>query len=83
MCSAEKNRLHKVQVDTDIHINVVVGDIHVASARASIKAFGRIKPCLLGIDIQSAAMLTAEIGADMSILAVLSYAAHRISNTPI
>ena len=38
MCSAEKNRLHKVLVDAGIRINVVVGDIHGASARAMIKA---------------------------------------------
>ena len=38
MCSAEKNRLHKVLVDAGIRINVVVGDIHGQSARAMIKA---------------------------------------------
>jgi len=38
MCSAEKNRLHKVLVDAGIRINVVVGDIHGASARAMVKA---------------------------------------------
>jgi transposase len=38
MCSAEKNRLHKVLVDAGIRINVVVSDIHGASARAMIKA---------------------------------------------
>lgn len=38
MCSAEKNRLHKVLVDAGIRINVVVADIHSASARAMIKA---------------------------------------------
>ena len=38
MCSAEKNRLHKVLVDAGIRINVVVSDIHGASARAMVKA---------------------------------------------
>ena len=38
MCSAEKNRLHKVLVDAGIRINVLVGDIHGASARAMVKA---------------------------------------------
>lgn len=38
MCSAEKNRLHKVLVDCGIRINVVVSDIHGASARAMVKA---------------------------------------------
>jgi len=34
MCSAEKNRLHKVLVGAGIRINVLVSDIHGASARA-------------------------------------------------
>lgn len=38
MCSAEKNRLHKVLVDAGIRINVLVADIHGASSRAMIKA---------------------------------------------
>jgi transposase len=38
MCSAEKNRLHKVLVDAGIRINVLVTDIHGASARAMVKA---------------------------------------------
>ena len=38
MCSAEKNRLHKVLVDAGIRLNVVVADIHGASARAMVKA---------------------------------------------
>ena len=38
VCSAEKNRLHKVLVDAGIRINVVVSDIHGASARAMVKA---------------------------------------------
>ena len=38
MCSAEKNRLHKVLVDAGMRINVVVSDIHGASARAMVKA---------------------------------------------
>ncbi len=38
MCSAEKNRLHKVLVDAGIRINVVVSDVHGASARAMVKA---------------------------------------------
>ena len=38
MCSAEKNRLHKVLTDAGIRINVLVTDIHGASARAMVKA---------------------------------------------
>ena len=38
MCSAEKNRLHKVLVDAGIRLNVVVSDVHGASARAMVKA---------------------------------------------
>ena len=38
MCSAEKNRLHKVLTDAGIRINVLVSDIHGASARAMVKA---------------------------------------------
>jgi transposase len=44
MCSAEKNRLHKVLVDAGIRINVVVADIHGASARAMVKALIADKP---------------------------------------
>jgi transposase len=44
MCSAEKNRLHKVLVDAGIRINVVVADIHGASARAMIKALIKAQP---------------------------------------
>ena len=44
MCSAEKNRRHKVLVDAGIRINVVVADIHGASARAMIKALIADKP---------------------------------------
>jgi transposase len=44
MCSAEKNRLHKVLVDAGIRINVVVSDIHGASARTMIKALLADKP---------------------------------------
>ena len=44
MCSAEKNRLHKVLVDAGIRINVVVSDIHGASARAMIKALIKGQP---------------------------------------
>lgn len=33
MCSAEKNRLHKVLVDAGIRINVLVADMHGQSAR--------------------------------------------------
>ncbi len=36
MCSAEKNRLHKVLVDAGIRINVLVTDIHGQSARAMV-----------------------------------------------
>jgi len=38
MCSAEKNRLHKVLVDAGIRLSVLVADIHGTSARAMIKA---------------------------------------------
>ena len=38
MCSAEKNRLHKVLVDAGIRLSVLVADIHVHSARAMVKA---------------------------------------------
>jgi transposase len=38
MCSAEKNRLHKVLVDAGIRIGVVVADVHGSSARAMVKA---------------------------------------------
>ena len=44
MCSAEKNRLHKVLVDAGIRINVVVADIHGTSARAMVKALIADKP---------------------------------------
>ena len=44
MCSAEKNRLHKVLTDAGIRINVVVADIHGASARAMVKALIEGKP---------------------------------------
>ena len=44
MCSAEKNRLHKVLVDAGIRINVVVADIHGASARAMVKALIQGQP---------------------------------------
>ena len=38
MCSAEKNRLHKVLVDGGIRLNVLVTDLHGQSARMMIKA---------------------------------------------
>jgi transposase len=44
MCSAEKNRLHKVLVDAGIRINVLVADIHGSSAHARIKALIAGKP---------------------------------------
>ena len=44
MCSAEKNRLHKVLTDAGIRINVVVADIHGASARAMLKLLIEGKP---------------------------------------
>ena len=44
MCSAEKNRLHKVLVDGGVRINVVVSDVHGASARAMVKALIADKP---------------------------------------
>ena len=44
MCSAEKNRLHKVLVDAGIRISVLVDDIHGQSARAMIKALIQGRP---------------------------------------
>jgi transposase len=44
MCSAEKNRLHKVLVDAGIRLNVLVADIHGQSARAMVKALIEGKP---------------------------------------
>lgn len=44
MCSAEKNRLHKVLVDAGIRINVLVADVHGTSARAMVKALIAGKP---------------------------------------
>ena len=44
MCSAEKNRLHKVLVDGGVRINVVVTDIHGQSARAMVKALIEGRP---------------------------------------
>lgn len=44
MCSAEKNRLHKVLVDAGIRLNVVVSDIHGSTARAMIKALIAERP---------------------------------------
>jgi transposase len=44
MGSAEKNRLYKVLVDAGIRINVVVSDIHGASARSMVKALLEAKP---------------------------------------
>ncbi|AGA35449.1 ISAfe3, transposase [Thioalkalivibrio nitratireducens DSM 14787] len=38
MLAAEKNRLHKVLTDAGIRLNVLVSDVHGASARAMIKA---------------------------------------------
>jgi transposase len=44
MCSAEKNRLHKVLVDAGMRINVLVAAIHGARARAMVKALIAGKP---------------------------------------
>lgn len=44
MCSAEKNRLHKVLVDAGIRLNVLVADVHGQSARAMVKALIEGKP---------------------------------------
>jgi len=44
MCSAEKNRLHKVLVDAGIRLNVLVADIHGQSARTMVKALIEGKP---------------------------------------
>lgn len=52
MCSAEKNRLHKVLVDAGIRINVLVSDIHGASARAMVKALIAGRPMHEVLDLQ-------------------------------
>lgn len=44
MCSAEKNRLHKVLVDAGVRLNVLVSDVHGSSARAMVKALIEGKP---------------------------------------
>lgn len=44
MCSAEKNRLHKVLVDAGIRLNVLVSDLHGSSARAMVKALIEDRP---------------------------------------
>ncbi|AGA34678.1 transposase IS116/IS110/IS902 family protein [Thioalkalivibrio nitratireducens DSM 14787] len=45
MLAAEKNRLHKVLTDAGIRLNVLVSDVHGASARAMIKALLADAPC--------------------------------------
>ncbi len=52
MCSAEKNRLHKVLVDAGIRLNVLVSDIHGASARAMVKALIAGRPMHEVLDLQ-------------------------------
>ena len=52
MCSAEKNRLHKVLVDAGVRINVLVSDIHGASARAMVKALIAGQPMHEVLDLQ-------------------------------
>ncbi len=52
MCSAEKNRLHKVLVDAGIRLNVLVSDIHGASARAMVKALIAQQPMHEVLDLQ-------------------------------
>lgn len=52
MCSAEKNRLHKVLVDAGVRINVLVSDIHGASARAMVKALIAGRPMHEVLDLQ-------------------------------
>ena len=44
MCSAEKNRLHKVLVDAGIRLNVLVSDVHGRSARTMVNALIQGKP---------------------------------------
>jgi len=44
MCSAEKNRLHKVLFDAGMRMNVLVADIHASSVRAMVKALMADKP---------------------------------------
>lgn len=44
MCSAEKNRLHKVLADAGIRLNVLVSDLHGVGARQMIKALVADKP---------------------------------------
>jgi transposase len=52
MCSAEKNRLHKVLVDAGIRINVLVNDIHGQSARAMVKALLQDRPLHEVLDLK-------------------------------
>ena len=52
MCSAEKNRLHKVLGDAGVRINVLVSDIHGASARAMVKALIAGRPMHEVLDLQ-------------------------------
>ena len=52
MCSAQKNRLHKVLVDAGVRINVLVSDIHGASARAMVKALIAGQPMHEVLDLQ-------------------------------
>jgi len=52
MCSTEKNRLHKVLVDARIRLNVLVSDIHGASARAMVKALIAQQPMDEVLDLQ-------------------------------
>lgn len=52
MCSAEKNRLHKVLVDAGIRLNVVVGDIHGTAARAMVKALLADQPMHEVLDLK-------------------------------
>jgi transposase len=44
MCSAEKNRLHKVLVDAGVRLNVLVSDLHGTSARAMLQALIDARP---------------------------------------
>jgi len=52
MCSAEKDRLHKVLVDAGIRINVLVNDIHGQSARAMVKALLQDRPLHEVLDLK-------------------------------
>jgi transposase len=60
MCSAEKNRLHKVLTDAGIRLSVLVQDIHGTSARAMIKALIKGQPLHEVLDLKGRLRSTRE-----------------------